>query len=71
MSGPARERVHTCERFAFIVRAPLPEVAVRYERTSLEQASDDIVRAMAAQDRVAGPEWARQIAAHLRTRSPH
>ena len=47
------------------------EVAVRYERTSLAAASDEIVLAMAAQDRVAGPEWARQIAAHLRTRSPH
>lgn len=153
MSGPARERAHTSERFAFVVHAPLPEVvpllggdgerawapgweprfiwphvaadragmvfevdgphgtatwintafdaghvqyacvlpqvvatlitlelhacgadtevAVHYERTALAPGADDIVLAMAAQDRVAGPEWARQIADYLQATAPH
>jgi hypothetical protein len=40
-------------------------VGVVYERTALAAAANDIVRDMAARDRVAGAEWSRQINAYL------
>jgi hypothetical protein len=40
-------------------------VDVVYERTSLAGAANDIVKAMAARDRVAGKEWSQQINNHL------
>jgi hypothetical protein len=40
-------------------------VDVVYERTSLAGAANDIVRGMAARDRVAGKEWNQQINSHL------
>jgi hypothetical protein len=46
-------------------RGDTTEVVVRYERTSLTAASDATVKAMAAQDRAAGPEWAAQINSYL------
>jgi hypothetical protein len=42
------------------------EVKVRYQRTSLAASADTRVEAMAAQDRAAGPEWAREINRVLR-----
>ncbi len=43
-------------------------VEVVYERTALAAAANDIVRDMAASDRVAGKEWSRQINTYLRLR---
>ena len=41
-------------------------VEVVYERTALAAAANEIVRNMAASDRVAGEEWSRQINTYLR-----
>jgi len=41
------------------------QVIVRYERTSLSAEADTVVKAMAEQDRAAGPEWGSQINAYL------
>lgn len=41
-------------------------VEVVYERTALAEAANEIVREMAANDRVAGREWSRQINTYLR-----
>lgn len=43
-------------------------VEVVYERTALAEAANEIVRDMAAGDRVAGVEWSRQINTYLRER---
>jgi hypothetical protein len=40
-------------------------VEVVYERTALAEAANDIVRDMAASDRVAGKEWSQQINTYL------
>jgi hypothetical protein len=40
-------------------------IDVVYERTALADSANEIVRAMAARDRVAGKEWSQQINAHL------
>jgi hypothetical protein len=40
-------------------------IDVVYERTALAAAANDIVKDMAARDRVAGAEWSRQINAYL------
>jgi hypothetical protein len=40
-------------------------VGVVYERTALAAAANDVVRDMAARDRIAGAEWSRQINAYL------
>jgi len=45
---------------------PSTHVAVIYERTALADAAGDLVGQMAARDKMAGPEWARQINHHLR-----
>ncbi|HEY2779282.1 MAG TPA: hypothetical protein VGI90_00795 [Steroidobacteraceae bacterium] len=44
-------------------------VAVTYARTALAETSNDVVRGMAAEDRVAGREWALQINTYLRRES--
>jgi hypothetical protein len=41
-------------------------VEVVYERTALAEAANEIVRDMAANDRVAGREWSQQINTYLR-----
>jgi len=43
-------------------------VEVVYERTALAEAANEIVRDMAAGDRVAGEEWSQQINTYLRQR---
>jgi hypothetical protein len=43
-------------------------IEVIYERTALAAAANGLVQDMAANDRVAGKEWSRQINAHLRRR---
>jgi hypothetical protein len=40
-------------------------IDVVYERTALAEAANDIVRDMAARDRVAGKEWSQQINGYL------
>lgn len=40
-------------------------VEVVYERTALSETANEIVKAMAAKDRLAGPEWSGQINRHL------
>jgi hypothetical protein len=40
---------------------PATHVAVTYERTALADAAGGIVMQMAGRDKMAGPEWARQI----------
>ncbi len=45
---------------------PSTHVAVTYERTALADAAGEAVGQMAARDKVAGPEWARQINNYLR-----
>jgi hypothetical protein len=44
---------------------PSTHVAVTYERTALADAAGEAVTQMAARDKIAGPEWARQINHHL------
>jgi hypothetical protein len=44
-------------------------VEVVYERTALTSAINDTVSRLAASDRVAGPDWSRQINRHLILRS--
>jgi hypothetical protein len=44
---------------------PSTHVAVTYERTALADAAGEVVSEMAARDKTAGPEWARQINNHL------
>jgi hypothetical protein len=44
---------------------PSTHVAVTYERTALADAAGEVVSQMAARDKMAGPEWARQINNHL------
>lgn len=44
------------------------QVAVTYERTALTGNANQLVRQMAARDRSSGPEWAKQINDHLKTR---
>jgi hypothetical protein len=43
-------------------------IEVVYERTALAEAANEIVRDMAAGDRVAGKEWSEQINTYLRQR---
>jgi hypothetical protein len=43
-------------------------VEVHYERTSLVEAADDMVRHLAGRDRVAGPQWAAMINGYLKSR---
>jgi hypothetical protein len=45
---------------------PSTHVAVTYERTALADAAGEVVCQMAGRDKVAGPEWARQINNYLR-----
>lgn len=45
---------------------PATHVAVTYERTALADAAGEAVKQMAGRDKMAGPEWARQINNHLR-----
>jgi hypothetical protein len=45
---------------------PATHVAVTYERTALADAAGEAVNQMAARDKMAGPEWARQINNYLR-----
>lgn len=40
-------------------------VEVIYERTALRETANETVKAMAAQDRIAGSEWSQQVNAHL------
>jgi len=46
-------------------RGDATHVVVTYERTSLTPAADERVRALAEQDRSAGPAWARETNAYL------
>jgi hypothetical protein len=48
---------------------PSTHVAVIYERTALTDAAGEAVHQMAGRDKMAGPEWARQINNHLRDAS--
>lgn len=43
-------------------------VAVTYERTALDDTANAIVRDMAARDKLAGPEWGKQINDYLKVR---
>jgi hypothetical protein len=45
---------------------PSTHVAVTYERTALADAAGAVVMQMAGRDKLAGPQWARQINNHLR-----
>jgi hypothetical protein len=45
-------------------------VDVIYERTALTCAANEAVRQMAGRDKMAGPQWSRQVNDHLRSR-PH
>lgn len=45
-------------------------VSVTYERTALSAAANEIVRHMAAQDKVSGPEWGKQINDYLAKPQP-
>jgi hypothetical protein len=40
-------------------------VAVIYERTALSENANELVREMAAHDRMSGPEWGKQINSHF------
>jgi hypothetical protein len=44
-------------------------VAVTYERTALSASAHELVSKMAAQDRLSGPQWGKQINDHLRAGS--